>query len=421
MKGIDMKRKTRYLAGISLGVMGTGFASSLFLQNSAAGRILLGGFEGGLVGGLADWFAVTALFRHPLGLPIPHTALVVKNRQRITDQILRVLEQEWLSKESILEKIQEVSVVGMILSALEQEKTRALLRSTVSTAVLHILQTLDPLPIAEWIEQRCKGYLRNMNVQTILQSIVREVLERGYETKGLDYLLLQTEEWLNREDAKVYLGSLAIQALEQIEWDGFLQFAMRQVLNMISEEKIGGILQNWLHNAVLDLRDPDSRNREQLLTKIRKELQGLTDSMHVRKELESWKNKWMDKWELLDPIHSAIQKALQSLTSFLSGPKFDQMFAAFLDKGIHTLRNDKATMQRMEQTLHTYIAQWVEENHGRIGQLVRENMEKLSDAELIALMEDKLGQDLQWIRVNGAICGWLIGLLIGAIKLWFHP
>ncbi len=79
-----MSLQTKYIAGISLGVMGVGFAASIPFQGTIAGEIIQGGFEAGLVGGLADWFAVTALFRHPMGIPIPHTALLPKNRKRVT-------------------------------------------------------------------------------------------------------------------------------------------------------------------------------------------------------------------------------------------------------------------------------------------------------------------------------------------------
>ena len=91
-------KRSHHLATISLSIMGIGFISVLPFQRSLWGTILEGGFESGLVGGLADWFAVTALFRHPLGIPIPHTALLPKNRTRITQAIKSMVEKDWLTK-----------------------------------------------------------------------------------------------------------------------------------------------------------------------------------------------------------------------------------------------------------------------------------------------------------------------------------
>ena len=79
------------------------------------------GFEAGLVGGLADWFAVTALFRHPMGIPIPHTALLPKNRKRVTKGLINTLENEWLTKESITNKVKEMQLAQMVLQIAERE------------------------------------------------------------------------------------------------------------------------------------------------------------------------------------------------------------------------------------------------------------------------------------------------------------
>ena len=78
--------------------------------------LLHGGFEAGLVGGLADWFAVTALFRHPLGLPIPHTALLPNNRKRMTNGLVSMLKNDWLSKESIQEKVKHIAFTEKLIA-----------------------------------------------------------------------------------------------------------------------------------------------------------------------------------------------------------------------------------------------------------------------------------------------------------------
>ena len=74
----------------------------------------MGGFEAGLVGGLADWFAVTALFRHPMGIPIPHTALLPKNREKVTQSLINMLENDWLTKESIMDKFTQIHILDKI-------------------------------------------------------------------------------------------------------------------------------------------------------------------------------------------------------------------------------------------------------------------------------------------------------------------
>src|SRR5919205_3681366 len=116
---VKQKNKSHHLATISLIIMGIGFIATIPLQDSFWGNILQGGFEAGLVGGLADWFAVTALFRHPLGIPIPHTALLPKNREKVSEGIIYMIENDWLSKESVTEKISKISISEKLMDLIE--------------------------------------------------------------------------------------------------------------------------------------------------------------------------------------------------------------------------------------------------------------------------------------------------------------
>src|SRR3954469_1714604 len=112
---------SKKIALYSLMIMGGGFIVTFPFQGSIWGDLLHGGFEAGLVGGLADWFAVTALFRHPLGIPIPHTALLPKNRNRIIAGIISMLENDWLTKESIRKKIDTIIFTEKLFEIIDKE------------------------------------------------------------------------------------------------------------------------------------------------------------------------------------------------------------------------------------------------------------------------------------------------------------
>jgi uncharacterized membrane-anchored protein YjiN (DUF445 family) len=93
--------------------MACGFIITLLLKETTLVKILQGGFEAGLVGGLADWFAVTALFRHPMGIPIPHTSLLLRNRDKIVRSLISALENELLNKESIENRLRKLKLLQM--------------------------------------------------------------------------------------------------------------------------------------------------------------------------------------------------------------------------------------------------------------------------------------------------------------------
>jgi uncharacterized membrane-anchored protein YjiN (DUF445 family) len=162
-------KKSQYLASISLAIMGVGFVATIPFQHSLLGSIIQGGFESGLVGGLADWFAVTALFRHPLGIPIPHTALLPKNRNRITATIISMLENDWLTKESIREKIAAIHFTEKLLSLFDKEIHSAYARKTIISVIQKVIKQFDITQISPIIEKELKSQIQA--IQTKSRSI----------------------------------------------------------------------------------------------------------------------------------------------------------------------------------------------------------------------------------------------------------
>ncbi|MDM5188037.1 DUF445 domain-containing protein [Bacillus sp. DX4.1] len=413
-----MSIQSKYLAGISLGVMGVGFATTIPFQGTMVGALAQGGFEAGLVGGLADWFAVTALFRHPMGIPIPHTALLPKNRKRVTKGLVSALENDWLTKESITNKIKEMQLVETVLHIAERElHSDAVKKGIVTIAEKAILQ-IDTKRLAADIEKELKTYLHTINTGNILRVLVDQMIEKEYDEKTLDYMLVKAKEWTAQEEARHQLGSLGMKAMENIKVDGFLQFTLKSFMNIVDEEKIGSILQKFIISNISSLQDTDNSTRQLVLTKIRQELTSVKENEAILKEIENWKENWIAGWEAAGRITEFLEQAKQRAVSFIQKEEFtDQYLLPFLIKQMDKIKGDSATVQKMENWLQKQIVNLVESNHSKIGKLVQENLDKLDDETLIEMIENNVGKDLQWIRVNGAVCGFMIGVILEGLKM----
>ncbi|EZP76113.1 hypothetical protein H839_12589 [Parageobacillus genomosp. 1] len=410
-------KKSKRLASFSLAVMGTGFVATIPLQGSFLGGLLQGGFEAGLVGGLADWFAVTALFRHPLGLPIPHTALLPKNRERMTKALVSTLENDWLSKESIRNKIKQINFTEKILPVLERELHSDSVKKGAVSLVAQMISHINLEKITPFVEKEIKSAFHSIEMSTVLQSAINQVLIREYDEKALDYLLGKAEEWIRKSNTKNQLGKLAIWALDNIKLDGFLQFALKSFQNLLNEEKLGSILQTLLLSVVSSLRQTDDTNRKALLLHVRTELQNIKNNKELLEEIENWKNHLIADWEPAEKITEMLQKTQQKALAFVQSSKFmDTYLLPFLTRLLNKLKEDPATINIIDNWIKKEIDNFVEENHSKIGKLVQENLDKLDDETLIHTMENKIGKDLQWIRVNGAICGFIIGIFLTGIK-----
>ncbi|MFX3624828.1 MAG: DUF445 domain-containing protein [Ectobacillus sp.] len=414
-----MSKYSKHLASSSLAVMGAGFAATLPFQGSALGAVLQGGFEAGLVGGLADWFAVTALFRHPLGIPIPHTALLPKNRQRLTKGLIRMLENNWLTKESITEKLNQIHITPRLLTALEERLASDSVKKGITAAAKQAILQLKPEQIVIFAEKEIKAYISAADVSPLLKSAVHQVLEYKYEEKALDYLLLQAKEWSEKDSSRNQLGSVAMKAIGNIELDGFMQFALKSFINLVDEEKLGGILQDFMIRGINSLADPSNGNRQALLGKIRAELEKGAENETLLKALENWKEALLSRWEASKQITEILQHIQQKALSFIKDESFYDIHALpFLKQLLHKVKSDPERIAQIESGLKNEIIQFIERNHSKIGKLVQENLDKLDDQTLISMMENNVGKDLQWIRVNGAVCGFIIGLFLEGIKMF---
>ncbi|MEC1967496.1 DUF445 domain-containing protein [Bacillus cereus] len=412
-----MSLQTKYIAGISLGVMGVGFAASIPFQGTVAGEIIQGGFEAGLVGGLADWFAVTALFRHPMGIPIPHTALLPKNRKRVTKGLIHTLENEWLTKESITNKVKEMQLAQMIMQIAEREMQSDAVKKGVVTIAEKAIVTIDTEKLAVIIEKELKTYLHTINTSNILQVLVDQLVVQEYDEKTLDYILVKVKDWTAQDEARYQLGSLGMKAMENIKVDGFLQFTLKSFMNIVDEDKIGGILQKFIISNINSLQEADNSTRQLILAKIRQEIINVKENEALLQELENWKEKWIANWNATDKIKEMLEQVQQRAVAFVNNEEFaDKYVIPFLQKQMNKIKEDEQTVQKIEEWLQKQVVTLVEKNHSKIGKLVQENLDKLDDKTLIEMIENNVGKDLQWIRVNGAVCGFMIGLVLEGIK-----
>jgi uncharacterized membrane-anchored protein YjiN (DUF445 family) len=415
-----LKRKNaKYTAAISLGVMGAGFAAAFPIAQLPYGFILQSGFEAGLVGGLADWFAVTALFRHPLGIPIPHTALLSKNRDKVTNAFVQAIQTNLLHKESIIEKMKAARIADKMVSKLKKELGGEAAPERVSSLLHGVIAAIPPETLAKVITPVLRDAIQSANAPALLEQLSRELLERGYEEPLFDYLLGQGERVAVSDDMRRRLGSMALKSIEQVQLGGFMGFAVNAFAGFMNEDKLGGLLQDFIISTLHDMRKPGNAYREAALEGMRNVIRGLPANERVLAEAERLKAHFADGEALEGAVAGLLRRALYAWAERLAEPSYcEQHIVPHLHRALEAFASNTAWLARVDEWIQHQAAALVEKNHGLIGKLVKENADKLDNDALIAMMEEQVGKDLQWIRVNGAVCGFAIGLVLGVVQ-WF--
>jgi uncharacterized membrane-anchored protein YjiN (DUF445 family) len=410
--------RTRNIATLSLITMGIGFITTLFLPDNAIIQLLKGGFEAGLVGGFADWFAVTALFRHPLGIPIPHTSLLLKNRDKIANSLISALNNELLNKDSItgkLKQFQLLKIIGLSVMRFVGKRSNRI-------SVIQFLQTIvAKLPlesVATVIQKGIVSMIRDSDVKPLAEKLLHRVVQNDWDEHALDYALMHGSVWINKPETGQMLGSIAHQKISEYKVGGFMGFAVQAFAGFMNEEKLGTMIQQLLLSGINDLIQPDSPNREKLIFEIRHQLQKLSDDEELLNQGKRW---LIDKAEhpdsgvlLLERLEAVRDSLLDSLEKEKSSG--GKKVVTSLRYIVLRLQAEKEMTESAERKVLQFIADLVEANHYRLGLLLKDNLDRMDDRELVRMLEEKVGGDLQWIRVNGALCGFIIGLILTSIQ-----
>jgi uncharacterized membrane-anchored protein YjiN (DUF445 family) len=410
---------SRYLASLSLAVMACGFILTLFLPENVYTFLLKGGFEAGLVGGIADWFAVTALFRHPLGIPIPHTSLLLKNKDRIVQSLVSAMENELLNKQSIESKLKKWNVFRAVFSMLTRLMSRKKTRSSIANLAIGVVHRLPLEKAVPLIRSGIAAFVRRADLKQAADTVITKVVTDGYDAKALDYALREASAWAVRPDTQVMLGKIVNEKVNEVKMGGFMGFAIQAFAGFMDEEKMGVILQNMLLSAIHDLQDADNAHRETLLREIRVQLFQMAGDDSRLDQLKDWVIKFMEGQAGEQFIQERLEDFRNLLLDKLEEERAGggrQIFAAYAAI-VRNLSQDREMVEVWENRVSSYITQLVESNHYRIGQLVKENVDRMDDASLIGMLEDKVGKDLQWIRVNGALCGFIVGIVLTLFQL----
>lgn len=394
--------------------MGLGFLATIPSDGSVWLDLLHGGFEAGLVGGLADWFAVTALFRHPLGIPIPHTALLPNNRKKMTSALVSVLINDWLSKESIQEKVKDMPFTEKLIIIMKKQLQTGPFKKGLIQLIKKMIRSIEVEKMTPLIKEQIISTLSNVEMRKPLQLISSQLLNEKLDQKALDHILNKADTWLSQEQTSQNLGKVSMNVINNIQADGMLQFALKSIQSLLSEEKLGNIVQNLLLSVIHSLQNEGEPNRAALVLYIQKEIQGISDNKQLLEGVEKWKQQLLLQWEPDQTITKSLQQLQQKTVDFVDDKDFFDSYLTPLMN--HLIDMIQENSKNIDHWIQKQITVLVENNHSKIGNLVQENLDKLDTETLIDMMENKIGKDLQWIRVNGAVCGFIIGILLTGIQ-----
>lgn len=198
--------------------------------------------------------------------------------------------------------------------------------------------------------------MHTINTSNILQVLVDQLVVQEYDEKTLDYILVKVKDWTAQDEARYQLGSLGMKAMENIKVDGFLQFTLKSFMNIVDEDKIGGILQKFIISNINSLQDADNSTRQLILAKIRQEIINVKENESLLQELEKWKEKWIANWDATDKIKEMLEQVQSRAVTFVKNEEFaDKYVVPFLQTQMNKIKEDELTVQKIEDWLQNKL------------------------------------------------------------------
>ncbi len=359
------------------------------------------------VGGIADWYAVVALFRRPLGLPIPHTAIIPRNHLRIADTLGEFIETNFLAPEPVEKRLGEVDFAALVADWLVEPERSAALADFVLRLLPQTLGAIDQSGLKGFLGKRIMTELERVELAPLAAGLLSAVTEKGRHQRLLDELLGALEKVLTNEQT---LAALRDRIRKELPALFNLYRADAYLLRKIVASTSG-----FIQDARADRQHPLRVEFDSFVTGF---IQQLRSSQAFARRAENLKRDLLARPE----IAAIAEGAWESLRTFLEqdsrAPDSQirrQLEIMLVDIG-GQLARDPAIRAEINRGMVRVLADFVQSQKSGVGRFIADQVKSWDIDMLIGRIELTVGRDLQYIRFNGALIGGLAGLALHALE-----
>jgi uncharacterized membrane-anchored protein YjiN (DUF445 family) len=361
--------------------------------------------EAGMIGACADWFAVVALFRHPLGIPIPHTAIVANSKERIGVAIGRFMANNFLSPRVLAERIRDVDIGGWAGRWLLRGDNA---RNVAQRATSSLNQALSTIP--------------REDLNAFLNGAVRGGIERvpaaAFASKLLSLL------WAH--------GEMQALAEKLLDWASTALANNRESIRAKVSKRTSRLIPRWIDGIVADkiidgvtrtldeMREPNHPWRIEMTSTVEQLIGDLATKPDMIEKGEELKTRLL----AAPAVTSQIEGLWVSIEDRLEAPETQAQLTRVIERLLTALgtrlQNDEDFRTNLNRWLRVAVLRTVAPRRKEIAEFIRNVVENWDTDTLTERIELTVGRDLQYIRINGTIVGGLVGLIIFAVTQLFE-
>jgi uncharacterized membrane-anchored protein YjiN (DUF445 family) len=364
--------------------------------------------EASLVGGLADWFAVTALFRHPMGIPIPHTAIVPRRKDRVGRTLGHFVQKNFMSRAVVEAKLRSLNIGERFAEWLSEPANARLIARQTITAVSTGVQHLDDAAVEPMVERTVAERVRAFKVAPVVSRLM-EVLTEGDRHQDL------LEDFIRGAARTVDQNREMIRERIEKESPWWLPEAVDDKIY----RKVLGSIERTL--AEIE-KDPDHPLRKRFDRSVREFMDKLDSSPEMHARIEKWKEELLATETVKRFSSSLWSDSKAAVIRYADRPEAFREGSA-VERGITTfaahVRNDPELVEKLNEAIVDVAIYVIDRYQDDVGEFIALTVASWDPEHTSKRVELAIGRDLQFIRINGTLVGGLAGLVLYLVSRFF--
>lgn len=394
------------------------FGLALWLKLRYPGNVWIEGLffstEAALVGGIADWFAVTALFRKPLGIPW-HTALLPKRRPEFSQAAITMIRREFLSRRRIFRHIEKLHLLPLLLNWLEQADTKRDLCQKLQNYLESFLRRQNTTEQADMLAEQIRHNLRQADLRVLFAKFGRTIVDEGQD----HHLLHHVAEYLQKMAAADSTRTMIRTWLENYErektqspWEMLLA-GLAEAFDFVNLDEAAELMQAQLVKSLRELGEKDSPLQREILLLFRAKAAELNNDVKFHVMADSVRRELVAELPLNEIIAEAIEHLRHRLLDDAkTSQELNDLLTDEYDRMLILLNGNNLLHRDVYRVVYDVVARTALHAQSLVGPIVEETLAGLTDEELNHLVADKVEPDLIWIRINGSLVGFVVGIML---------
>lgn len=420
-------QKSRRLAMLALITAALCWVILLVLESRFPEHISLIGIlamaaEAGMVGGLADWYAVTVLFRNPFGkIPLPkllrdHTEIIPRNKTRIAESMGRFVQENFLAPDIVRRSLRNTDASLIIAEWLSEEDNVVILTDFLQKTGPRLLQFFESKEIEQFLQENTIAWVKNTPINRMSSEVLRAVLENDFHHEALQRLLDAAERWMKANPEKA--RDMAATLFEELGVGGLVRGA--SWIGIDVQDRTIKAFMAQVETLLEDREHPWRTRLENTASVMMKDLRKKTSS--ASKRLNATKNALADSDAMVNFMTSAVTILREAIKRDLESPHsgLAHNLKGILQQLGEKLKQNSRVRDALNHEIEEMIVSFTTDYADAIIAYIRDKIHEWDTREMIAKIESEVGGDLHMIRVNGVVVGAFIGLLLGVGRLLIH-